>query len=95
VVPALVERAVCSDLEIADGSTRPHRTPPTAGAKWHAQTVIRLLRRIGKAAPHYAAAQVRRNLRTKLAKIKSPEIAPGGRRRWSIQARAPPLGKLG
>jgi DNA invertase Pin-like site-specific DNA recombinase len=27
---------------------------PTKGSKWHAQTVIRLLRRIGKDAPHYA-----------------------------------------
>ena len=25
---------------------------PTKGSKWHAQTVIRLLRRIGKEAPH-------------------------------------------
>ena len=27
---------------------------PTKGSKWHAQTVIRPLRRIGKEAPHYA-----------------------------------------
>jgi hypothetical protein len=27
---------------------------PTKGSKWHAQTVIRLIRRIGKEAPHYA-----------------------------------------